>query len=72
MERKGWRTVRAVVELPVQGTYSEKDLRWAVLFCLDERMGQVNRRRSADDSKFGLHRVKEFSRFIKAKRKEDH
>ena len=69
-ERKGWRTVRAVVEVPVQGDYTEKDLTWDVRSCLEERMGVTFRRRHANTSKFGTPRVKEFNRFISSKRKE--
>lgn len=65
-ERKGWRTVRAVVEVPVQGDYSEKDLVWDVRQCLDERMGQTFRRRHATTSKYGSPRVKEYGRFAGA------
>jgi len=65
-ERKGWRTVRVVVEIPVQGDYSEKDLSWDVRACLDERIGQTFRRRHATTSKMGSPRVKEYGRFARA------
>lgn len=68
-ERKGWRTVRAVVEVAVQGDYTEKDLVWDVRACLDERMGQTFRRRHATTSKYGAPRVKEFGRFVTAEKK---
>lgn len=65
-ERKGWRTVRVVVEVSVQGDYTEKDLCWDVRECLDERIGQTFRRRHATTSKMGSPRVKEFERSIRA------
>ena len=62
VNRKGWRTVRAVVELSVQGDYTEKDLSWDVRACLDERMSVIFRRRHAATAKFGSPRVKEYAR----------
>lgn len=65
----GWHTVRVVVELSVQGDYSEKDLRWDVARCLEERLSLRHRRTAAEGTRFGAPQVKEAARVFEAVRR---
>jgi hypothetical protein len=53
-----WRTVRVVVEVPVRGDYSEKDLVWDVKRALD---GHLDRRVIHQDVQTGLVQVKQMN-----------
>lgn len=63
-DRKGWKTVRVVVEVAVQGDYTEKDLRWDVAKKLEGFIFRLPQR----DASMCVPRVKEFGRFIRSKR----
>lgn len=69
-DRKGWRTLRVVVELPVRGSYTSKDLSWDVRRCLDQQLDAVLRTSRASGAKFGVHRTKEYERVVRADKKE--
>lgn len=60
--RKGWQKRRVVVEVAVNGQYSEKDLAWAVKRSLDRL--PVERHGSGNPGKvqFGTLHVKEYER----------
>jgi hypothetical protein len=69
-----WKTLRVVVELPVEGDFTETDLRYLVeRFVGESRMhAAINRNRSNEHLiKTGRARVMMFSRFMAAFRKKE-
>lgn len=65
-----WRRIRCVVEVPVRGTYTEKDLRWAVERLLEN--GGANLRFRAAQTRtqnVGRAEVKEYDKVIVAQRR---
>ena len=61
-----WRTVRAVIEVPTRGDFTEKDLRWTI----DRALSRFWRERSTKDLQFGTVRVKEYGRHITALKRQ--
>lgn len=58
--KREWQTRRVVVEVPVLGDYSEKDLRWDIARLVEG--SQLNRRNPQIKVVFGTVLVKEFAR----------
>jgi hypothetical protein len=63
MERKSdWKKVRVVVELPVRGELSSKDLRFAVEQCLDQAEVMKRLSRKPGSHRTGRLQIKEYGR----------
>jgi hypothetical protein len=64
-----WRKVRVVVEVPVRGEFTEKDLAWEVKATTEYDAKFLKRRYGLSyRATFGRAVVKEYSRFARAKR----
>ncbi len=66
----GWRTVRAVVELPVMDGLSEKKLVWAVKALLSEGLLTRQLNKHGKPQRHGTLRVKEYNRMMTARSRE--
>lgn len=69
---KAWHTVRAIVEVPVRGDFTEKDLTWAVRRAMDTDGFWQDRKYLPKDRQpiFGQVLVKSFTKVIASTRKE--
>jgi hypothetical protein len=64
-----WRTLRVVVEVPVEGDYTAKDLAWDVRRCIGDSGGILFRKSLAHSNvKTGRIEVKEYDRVRTAER----
>jgi hypothetical protein len=61
MAEEQWRKLRVVVEVPVRGPYSEKDLRWDVERLVGGAKLSASRRPVTDSTAFGSTTVKLYS-----------
>lgn len=69
---KVWHTVRAIVEVPVRGNFSEKDLTWAVRRAMNANGFWQDRKYLLKKQQpiFGQVLVKSFTKVIASTRRE--
>lgn len=58
---RGWKTLRVVIEVPVQGKYSEKDLVWEVRRILDGAGNPLDRKVIGQGVQTGLIQIKQMN-----------
>lgn len=69
MTDNNWRRIRVVVEVPVRGSYTEKDLRWAVERCIGSSAIKLSARGDGRSQAIGRAVVKEYGMVLAAQRR---